>query len=301
MKAKAKARRPPAGPPAATLTPDTPALVALHGLLHTQHRALDRLAVRLVTRTDADTVHDFRTALRRCLGLYKIFRQHLDVSDRLMEAQLKSLARALAPLRDWDVWMELMADPDFRAIVYRNPAGLAFLRDQRRERQRLARVSVERVRRVLTGEFRRRLRRTWRPSVPQRRARTPIVRLGTRQLAAMAGKLHKHPADIVRADLDRMHEVRKALRRIRHMVELLEPALPPAARKLGRAARKGERPLGQVRDIDLALARLETRADALARRLILVLRHRRSRLLARGQRAWKRFRRRAWARRLQKN
>jgi CHAD domain-containing protein len=293
MKAKGQDR------PAARLSPGMPAVVALHALLDAQHLELDRLAGRLLMkRTAVETVHDFRTVLRRCLGLYRIFRHHLAVSDQQMEARLKSLARAMAPLRDWDVWIELLHDETLHSILLSHPSGALFLQDQRRERRRLAAEAMARVRRILTPAFRQRLRTPWRPPVRSRRAQTPIARLGTRQLARMADKLRRQPEDIVRVDIERMHDVRKALRKIRHLAELLETALPPAGQKLGRAARKGERPLGQVRDIDLALARLRARGDALARRLTLKLHRRRAERLSRGQRAWTKFLRKGWSKRL---
>ncbi len=66
--------------------------------------------------------------------------------------------------------------------------------------------------------------------------------------------------DALAGDGEAVHDMRVAARKLRTLLEIFQPCFPaPAARRLGRAARKLAEALGAVRDADVALEGLATR------------------------------------------
>lgn len=80
----------------------------------------------------------------------------------------------------------------------------------------------------------------------------PFSRAGLRLLVAQQEKLLRHEAGTVAGeDIEELHEMRVAARRVRAVLEIFEPGLPDQAEGLCRRVKRLGKRLGPVRDLDV--------------------------------------------------
>src|SRR3972149_6845220 len=132
---------------------------------------------------------------------------------------------------------------------------------------------------------------TRKAQMPPKPALRPQGPIGT-ALAAVARDIFSEAraalSDRRRSDAERIHDFRKALKRWRALLRLLEPPLGDSARTLRKSARELARSLTRTRDAQSALAAiddLEKEAHALSKRTLVTLRQRLQAIRRRRERA----------------
>jgi CHAD domain-containing protein len=221
---------------------------------------------RVVGATDDEAIHDLRVAIRRLRTLLKLARPVFGAyhSDAV-RAAFTVVHRATGALRDAEV-----LDETLDSVASDSPAFVAW-KMRRRARERSLRRSV--VQRLRHGDLAR-ARRLLRALVT-----LPVV--PKRDLAA--SKLARRSVERARRNVERrrdaptengtaLHALRIAYKELRYATELLADALPADIAAMAEPASKFQKRLGEIHDVDMALAALKrarglddvTRADLLA-------------------------------------
>lgn len=233
--------------------------------------ALQWAAARLPLASDFEAVHDTRVALRRLREAGRGFESCLDQRSRRRRRRLRAVERALGPLRDAQVRLELLGEvlgpvavsrdrsDDPRALVGFGREVVAAreaelrpgLRGLEAEARRwLADAAAEemsrRHREMVGGPNLSRLRRLAR--VPSMAEPLPVAVPG-KDLAVVqlprffrqAGRGHGNSAGL--------HLRRVRSRRLRYRLELFAPALPPEHQVVLQELRRLQRLLGHFHDL----------------------------------------------------
>lgn len=236
----------------------TPALTDLSARLGKELKRVERAS------DDDEAVHDLRVALRRLRSILKPARGiygkfHTDA----VRAALKEIADATGDLRDEEVLHQTIADlpPDpatqgARDAWVKQRQGreeqlrqrlLGLLRDGHGSR---AHATLDALLRLPVDPACDRHLERFAARVVER-ARQAIKRQGLVALEDTAG----------------LHEQRILYKRLRYAAESFTPALPPTLAALARVAERFQKRLGEVHDLDVALAIVadDTTLDAAAR------------------------------------
>ena len=239
---------------------------ALAWLVASLARTLVMLAPRAASGDGSEPVHQMRVALRRLRTAMTLLKPLLPVQAVLAEASsgLRTLARALAPAREWDVFLEGPA-PEVAAAFPEDAALARLLKAAHRRRE----VAYAALRTELEqGSFRRlvlhlsalAVLQPWRapggedeaagtPGEPGARAETGLAEVAPALLQRRYKKLLAAASDIASADAAHLHAIRLRAKRLRYAGELLSPlfARKEMQRFLRRLARLQDR-LGIVND-----------------------------------------------------
>jgi CHAD domain-containing protein len=218
------------------------------------HKRLDQLAEALQharRSQDVEAVHDLRVASRRLRAFGVTFRELIpDKTRRRLEKKLKRVARAVGPLRDLDVQLELVAgrlgalssELD-RAALEHLLEHLELRRTQgmRRAERRLEAVELDAISRLLN-----------------RAARAVIDGLSERDAEAYALSLLEElladateqvpPADSPE-DPEKLHRLRIDIKELRYALELFEPLLGASFEALHARAVALQEVLGAYHDL----------------------------------------------------
>ncbi|MCU0692604.1 MAG: CHAD domain-containing protein [Polyangiaceae bacterium] len=207
-------------------------------------------APRVRDSADPEGVHDLRVAMRRIRSLLRIVRTvfgkyHVD----RIRADFKSVADATGSLRDEEVLEETLRALELRATASK---ALAPWLSRRAQRERILRANV--VRLLEAGALEqpsRHLRSLL--QLPCKPSRDKEARKFARRVVLDA----QLSVDALRSDnvsdVNAMHQLRIAHKRLRYAVEALEPALPPELRAWGQIATRFQKVLGNLHDHDVAL------------------------------------------------
>jgi CHAD domain-containing protein len=216
-------------------------------------RSLDtrfaEVAPRILSQAgDEDAVHDLRVALRRTRTLLEAARGVLGrfQADEVRRA-LRDLQQATGALRDEEVLLQLVGSlgvthPDVPA--WRESR----LRRERRLRGRLSRAvrsgEVDRGRALLAALLAFRIK----PSRDRR-----LVKFARRAVEDARREVERRRA--VRADdVEGLHRLRIAYKRLRYTVEAFADVLPSDLSPLGQPAARFQSRLGELHDVDMAVA-----------------------------------------------
>jgi CHAD domain-containing protein len=214
-------------------------------------RELAAVIPRVVDMTDGEAVHDMRVAIRRIRTLLRLARPvygrfHADCV-RLAFARLQ---QATGDLRDEEALVETLAD-----LPANDPTFEAW-RARRRSHDRRLRDDV--IRRIRVGELRRPRRMLHAlltlPVDPANNE--PVERLARRSVAR-AGKDVERLRDVSPEDALGLHELRIAYKKLRYAAEFFAPALPPELAAMAAVATRFQKRLGDVHDVDVALATMQ--------------------------------------------
>ncbi|HEY8240307.1 MAG TPA: CHAD domain-containing protein, partial [Kiritimatiellia bacterium] len=262
---------------------------AARRLLAAELRLLRRHTAGAAEGVDPDQLHEFRNALRRSRILLRVFRKHLagPAADALRR-RMRRLQRATGPARDMDVWLSLLDDPERMAAAREDPRWAPFHRGQKQARARIqasVRRAVGAAGPAVVASLTRIVRSGTRPPGTGERMDDFAARRLARDLRA-AWKLRKFARSHKPSEL---HRLRRALRRVRHLLDLFAAVHPRSVVAACEPMRKAERALGKVHDLDLALARLHASRVRRPDGLKAAIRHLRRRELKRFRRNWNRF------------
>lgn len=204
--------------------------------------------------------------MRRLRVGLELWGQLLREKDRVPVAALarrtKRLARLVGQVRDRDIVLELLertrpSDPDpAEARSFQQFWGR--LKDE-------ARTSRELLRAFLTTERDAGLLRSIAESLkvtPRAHAAADLARLMAEENRARHDKVRRaHRRASERPSSERLHRLRIRLRQLRHVSELTRSVVPAAAHPIPTSFRKLQDRLGELHDLDVALATLEPSLD----------------------------------------
>lgn len=251
-------------PRSAPMTADEPADVALaETLLHNLNEmeaALDGIRRDL----DIEYLHDFRVAVRRTRSLLKLLGDVLpDGLAQRFGPEFRWLGQVTTPGRDLDVYVGELPDLA-RALV--RPADLDPFAEHVTGKRRAAYTSLKRT--LRSARFTE-LCRAWRVALET------VITTGDGSVTLTAGQLadqriHRVFRKVARraraitadSESEEIHDLRKACKELRYLLEMFKPLCDPATHKAVTADFKGlQDVLGDFQDGEVQAAALREFAD----------------------------------------
>lgn len=222
-------------------------------LVGSRLRRADGLA-KATARGEVEAVHDMRTGLRRIrtlLGLLEGKR-----AKRLRKAA-KRFARELGAVRDLDVAIERVGHSVGRGELSLDSGVAAWLHALERERKEARRTLRKTLRSAAYRSWRRRVR-AWTKheafGLAVHEGLPPALRTLVEEVDTL---IDPH-------DETAKHELRKACKRLRYVLELYEAVLPIEAAEVAKAMNDAQDALGEHRDRLVLAQRAEEEAEASA-------------------------------------
>ncbi|MBP0590567.1 CHAD domain-containing protein [Paraburkholderia sp. LEh10] len=202
-------------------------------------------AAALRADPDAEVLHKLRVSLRRLRSLLWAYRPLLDERfDEQQRALFKYFAGAAGKTRDWDILIALLDETgDARAQPHE---ALQASREQAFEtsRETLEQANVKAALRDALKEANQRLNTAHdRTSLP----RFARKRLGSAQKSMK--KRMRRAAHAPRSDYASYHDVRKAGKKLRYLIEFFEPVLPKKQLKATKGLKKLQKRFGELNDV----------------------------------------------------
>jgi CHAD domain-containing protein len=202
-------------------------------------------AAALNADPDAEVLHKLRVALRRLRSLLWAYRPLLmrDFDDK-QRALFKYFASAAGRTRDWDILTELLND-----TLHVKQAPTDSLRAARNDaltssRETLSDASIKTALREALKNANRELN--------TEHERTPLSKFARKRLRSAEGSLHKRmrrASHAKRSDYAAYHEVRKAGKKVRYLLEFFEPLLPKKQLKSAKELKKIQKRFGALNDV----------------------------------------------------
>jgi CHAD domain-containing protein len=192
---------------------------------------------------DMEELHKLRVALRRLRTLLWAYRPMLDRKvDDEQRAVFKFLANAAGNTRDWDILIGLVESSSDAKLL----AAFADCRDETasKSRETLANAHVEKVLREALHEVKQELNTS--------SARTPLVTFARARVKTAQKQLQKrmdHASSVDTSDYDAYHDVRKAAKKVRYLIEFFEPLLTKKQRKRKKALKGIQKRFGALNDV----------------------------------------------------
>lgn len=245
---------------------------AARRLLFLHFRALLTDVDGALEAKDSEALHGVRVAIRRLRAVLRVFRKPLaTTSAARVDCDLQKLNLALSEARDLDVLIDYLANEALQGRLERHPHWAKFISHQ----GELRRLQQATVRRHLRGSayaaLLSRIGRLLRVDLPRILPTVPsgsLAAFGRRALLKslrralkLAELRHSHST----TDL---HQLRIALRRVRHLGGFFDGVLGPPADVVIKRVHAVERALGRIRDVDLALSRIQREGPTPPRLLI---------------------------------
>ena len=214
------------------------------------------LLMRVGRQSDPEAIHDLRVAIRRLRTLLRLARpiygrHHTD----LIRGVYTDVGRSSGALRDEEVFLELLEKHGADLSPPLAPE-LAGFRDQRLVRERELRGAVLKsletddiaVARTLLGAL---LALPVRPKKDR-----DLAKFGRAAVIDSLSAVDEH-RDAKGDDGEGLHDLRIAYKRLRYTLEFFGPVLPPDLTAAHDAAVKFQKRLGDIHDLDMALAHCE--------------------------------------------
>ena len=220
------------------------------------HEAIEQ-ASAIDTDPDAEVLHKLRVALRRLRTLLWAYRPILDPEfDNQQRALYKALASSAGNTRDWDILIALLSDLKETELI----AGLRQSRDAalKDSRRTLSRTSIKKVLQDALKEANKELN-----TAPQR---TPLNKFAYKRVAAAEEQLTKRmkrASDSKRSDYAAFHEVRKAGKKVRYLLEFFEPLLSKKQRNGVKELKRLQKRFGALNDVVASRDLLQNNAGSL--------------------------------------
>jgi CHAD domain-containing protein len=206
---------------------------------------------------NAEKLHELRVALRRMRTLLWAYRPILDEGfDTQQRAILKFLANAAGHTRDWDILIE-------RVQKHGDPALLDAFRRHRDDAAAKSRETIEEAK----------LKKTLHDAASEANRelntsahRTDLTRFARKRVSVAQRQLKKRMRRASKArkpDYAAYHEVRKAGKKVRYLIEFFEPILGKKQRKGLKQLKRLQKRLGVLNDVVTSRNLLSTHRDSL--------------------------------------
>jgi CHAD domain-containing protein len=204
--------------------------------------AIDK-ASALKKGADVEELHKLRVALRRLRTLLWAYRPMLDANfDNGQREILKSLATAAGNTRDWDILIDLIKERSDQPLLK------AFEKNReetaKKSREALSNSNIEKVLRASVKEATRELETS--------SSGTPLKSFARKRVKAAQKQLRKrmvHADSASRSDYASYHEVRKAGKKVRYLIEFFDPLLGKRQRKGLKKLTRLQKRLGALNDV----------------------------------------------------
>ncbi|MDE1179239.1 CHAD domain-containing protein [Paraburkholderia sp.] len=211
-------------------------------------------AASLDADPDAEVLHRLRVTLRRLRSLLWAYRPLLDRGfDDTQRLMFKFLADAAGKTRDWDILIELLDQ-----TLDRGEAAPASLRAARAEALGSSRETLSQAE----------IKATLRDALKQANValntahqRTPLRKFACKRLALAEKSLDRRMRTASRAkrgDYASFHEVRKAAKKVRYLLEFFEPLLTKKQLKRTKPLKKIHQRFGALNDVVASEALLQS-------------------------------------------
>ncbi|QIN62611.1 CHAD domain protein [Caballeronia sp. SBC1] len=192
---------------------------------------------------DAETLHKLRIALRRLRTLLWAYRPILNGEfDNEQRALFKSLANAAGNTRYWDILISL---------VEKNGEA-ALLEALKRNRNETAKKSVETLRNNELGNFLQESVNEVHRELTNAPDCTPLKKFARKRVKAAQEQLKRrmrHARKVGSSDYDSYHDVRKAGKKVRYLIEFFEPLLGKTQRKSMKSLKRLQKLFGALNDV----------------------------------------------------
>lgn len=192
---------------------------------------------------DAEKLHKLRVALRRLRTLLWAYRPILDEHfDNEQRARLKFLATAAGNTRDWDILIGLVEDKVDEQLLSAFKQNRDRTADASRETllnsdlTKLLRDAINEANRELNGSF----------------PRTSLTKFARKRVSAAQKQLKKrmqHASKAGSSDYNSYHNVRKAGKKVRYLIEFFEPLLQNKQRKHLKNLKQLQKRFGGLNDV----------------------------------------------------
>jgi CHAD domain-containing protein len=191
---------------------------------------------------DAEKLHKLRIALRRLRTLLWAYRPILDEKfDNEQRALFKFLANAAGNTRDWDILIKLVEKDSDQALLD------AFKRNRNETAEKsaeiLANTHLDKTLRNAVSEANRELNTS-----PER---TPLRKFARKRVKTAQQQLQKRMRHASRAgssDYNSYHDVRKAGKKVRYLIEFFEPLLQKKQRNGLKGLKRLQKHFGALND-----------------------------------------------------
>jgi CHAD domain-containing protein len=202
-------------------------------------------AAALHSNPDAEVLHKLRVSLRRLRTLLWAYRPLLDEQfDNQQRALFKFYASAAGKTRDWDILIALLDETGDGQEKPGDALQAARAKTFETSRTTLEQADVKRALRETLKEANRELNTAHK--------RTPLPKFARKRLAAAQKsmtKRMKRAARAKRSDYASYHEVRKAGKKLRYLIEFFEPMLAKKQRKATKPLKRLQKRFGALNDV----------------------------------------------------
>ncbi|NKJ46291.1 metal-binding protein [Burkholderia sp. SG-MS1] len=213
-------------------------------------------------REDAspEALHKLRVSLRRLRSLWWAFAPLLEKDENIRQRALfKYLATAAGKTRDWDILIELLSQEDSGARDItprlREARGSALAVS----RETLSNADVKHLlREALAGASK---------ELNTAHERMPLRKFATRRVDAAQRALKKRMKRANRArrsDYTAFHDVRKAGKKLRYLLDFFEPVLKGSCKSTARRVKRIQKRFGALNDVVASEGLLREHAASLA-------------------------------------
>jgi len=192
---------------------------------------------------EAEQLHKLRVSLRRLRTLLWAYRPILNEEfDSQQRAVYKFLANAAGNTRDWDILIGLVEATGDEELLeaFRNSRAEA----SRQSLETLSHASVKQILREAMSEANRELNTA--------AQRTPLTRFAKKRVVTAQKQMKKRMRAASRAgssDYAAFHEVRKAGKKVRYLLEFFEPLLGRKQRKGLKTLKRVQKRFGALNDV----------------------------------------------------
>lgn len=202
-------------------------------------------AGKVVSDPDAEELHKLRVALRRLRTLLWAYSPLLDREfDEKQRAFFKFLAGAAGRTRDWDILTQLLCE-----LCGKERTPLDDLRKARRDAMDTSRETLNQA--GIKPALRDALKQL-NGQLSTANERAGLVKFARRRVAAAQRSLHRRvrrAEHARRADYASFHDVRKAGKKVRYLLEFFEASLPKKQVRAVQRLKKVQKRLGELNDV----------------------------------------------------
>ena len=233
-----------------------------------------------------ESLHQLRVALRRLRSLWWAYGPLLDRQENTRQRALyRFLADAAGKTRDWDILLELLAsktnetsEPGEEGALRAAPACLREARERALAASRETLINAD-IRNVLHGALASTSKEL--NSAPERHALQKFAAKRVRVAEKSLRKRMRTASRAKRADYDLLHDVRKAGKKVRYLIELFGPVLDDVGHDHTlKRLKKLQQCFGELNDVTASIALLRENTglfadEAEARAALALLKERR--------------------------
>ncbi|CAG4909024.1 CHAD domain-containing protein [Paraburkholderia saeva] len=216
------------------------------------HEAID-CAAQLDERSAPESLHKLRVVLRRLRSLWWAYRPLFDKDiNRQQRALFKFLATAAGKTRDWDILLELLEEEVKAESASSSELKAARAQALTMSLGTLANANVKEVLRETLSDAT--------TALNTAHARATIGKLAERRVAASEKSLRKRmkrASGAKKSDYASFHEVRKAGKTLRYLLEMFGPVLRSRHRRTLRRLTKIQKRFGTLNDVVASEALLQ--------------------------------------------